>query len=526
MKRHSIYLACLGLVFVSCTGNFEKYNTNPHEAHDVNISGFITSMQMDVIPTSDVGANEYQRACNLTGDIFGGYLSATHDWNNSSNNTTYNLWFDNWNDVGFTVAFTKVMSPWLRLKRGLEQGNLSPEAFAVAEILKVAAMHRVTDNYGPLPYLGFGESKQVAYNSQKDIYDSFFADLDAAIGVLREWVATNPSARPLRKVDLVYGGDYAGWLKFAGSLKLRLAMRTVYVDPTGAKRRAEEAVATGVMTVNDDNALLKSGLGVQVFNPLEMVWNDYADTRMNASMDSYMNGYGDPRRAFYFRQATSVDAADTNDGFHGVRGGVTIRGNAVRGRLNAMSAPNVAKATPVVWMTAAEVWLLRAEGAARGWDMGATAGELYETGVARSFEYCGMGDRAADYLADGERTPEGFTDVSGAGLGSIAAASGITIPWDDNAPDDEKLERIITQKWIAMFPLGQEAWSEFRRTGYPRLFPVVTNNSGSTVDTDTQIRRVNFPQSEYVNNAGQMSDAVKLLDGLDNGGTRLWWDKK
>ena len=89
-----------------------------------------------------------------------------------------------------------------------------------------------------------------------------------------------------------------------------------------------------------------------------------------------------------------------------------------------------------------------------------------------------------------------------------------------------KLEKIITQKWIAMYPNGQEAWSEFRRTGYPKVIPVVNNLSNGTIDTDIQVRRMTFPRSEYANNAAAVKEATSLLGGADNGGTKLWWDKK
>ncbi|WP_431215537.1 SusD/RagB family nutrient-binding outer membrane lipoprotein [Puia sp. P3] len=86
------------------------------------------------------------------------------------------------------------------------------------------------------------------------------------------------------------------------------------------------------------------------------------------------------------------------------------------------------------------------------------------------------------------------------------------------------LEQIITQKWLALYPDGQEAWTEFRRTGYPKLFPVVVNNSGGTISTTGFIRRINFAQTEKNTNSGAVDAAVQLLGGPDNGGTRLWWD--
>jgi hypothetical protein len=86
--------------------------------------------------------------------------------------------------------------------------------------------------------------------------------------------------------------------------------------------------------------------------------------------------------------------------------------------------------------------------------------------------------------------------------------------------------RIITQKWIAMWPDGPEGWAEYRRTGFPRLFPVVTNNSNGTINTNTQVRRLPYPASEYRLNADGVATGVAKLGGPDTGGTRLWWDKE
>jgi hypothetical protein len=75
-----------------------------------------------------------------------------------------------------------------------------------------------------------------------------------------------------------------------------------------------------------------------------------------------------------------------------------------------------------------------------------------------------------------------------------------------------------------MYPDGQEAWSEFRRTGYPKLFPVTVNNSGGTISTEDFIKRVNFVSDEYETNPDGVATGVACLDGPDNGGTSLWWD--
>ena len=139
---------------------------------------------------------------------------------------------------------------------------------------------------------------------------------------------------------------------------------------------------------------------------------------------------------------------------------------------NKISNLNINRAsTPVVWMTAAESFFLRAEGALRGWDMGGTAKSFYEQGVRMSFEE----NNAAgvdDYLADHTSTPGAFAD--NVGSDNYTFSSRVTPAWDDNAGFEAQLERIITQKWIANYPDGPEGWSEYRRTGYPEVIPVVT----------------------------------------------------
>lgn len=178
-------------------------------------------------------------------------------------------------------------------------------------------------------------------------------------------------------------------------------------------------------------------------------------------------------------------------------------------------------------MNASEMYFLRAEGAIRGWNMGGTAQELYEKGINTSFAQHGL--QAGSYLTDNTSKPAPYVDkvANNSIQEGDSRLSTITIAWEENAQFEEKLERIITQKWIALYPDGQEAWTEFRRTGYPKVFPVVSNKSpNGSIDTDIQIRRITFPTSEYNNNNAEVLKAVALLGGPDTGGTKLWWDKK
>lgn len=521
IKNSCLVLAATCAAATACTGDFESFNTDPNSAQTMDLTMLITTMEMDaVFPCggSDTDpVNRYQTGFNLLGDQYAGYMAGYQQWGGGRNPLVYVL--DNsstpYRNTNFEVAFTRVMPSWLTLKYAHESQQVSDDIFAVANILKVMSLHRVTDMYGPAPVTHFGEAKN-PYESEEVCYKHYFEVLDDAIAVLTDFVAGSPDARPLSKVDAVYGGDYAKWLKLANSVKLRLAMRIVYVEPQLAQQYATEAVAAGVMESADDSAMLKSYLNITVNHPLKTIWDGYNDARMGATMDSYMNGYQDPRLAAYFQTASA-------GGYHGVANGIYM---PTQDNYKGMSAPNVAESTPVRWMMASEVAFLRAEGAARGWNMGGSAEDFYNSGIELSFVENGLAaSAAAAYAANSTRRPIDFTDMSDAATKyNIAARGTITIKWEAGS-FEEQLERIITQKWIAMFPNGQEAWSEFRRTGYPRIFPVRSNQS-TTINTETQIRRVMFPQSEYSNNLTAVNRAITLLGGPDNGATKLWWDKK
>jgi hypothetical protein len=181
--------------------------------------------------------------------------------------------------------------------------------------------------------------------------------------------------------------------------------------------------------------------------------------------------------------------------------------------------------------TAPETYFLMTEAPLRRW---ANAGDIksdYETGIQRSFEEWGAGSASA-YINDAVSTASPYMDPKAKNPGQNDILTGspylstITIKWDDAATTETKLERIITQKWIALYPDGQEAWSEFRRTGYPKLFPVVINNSGGTISTTAFIRRLPIPSKYQKSNPAGYQKAVATLSGPDNGGTKLWWDKK
>lgn len=535
MNTRILIYMCAAMLFAGCTKSFDDINTNQHQLTDEelqadyqNVGAFFSQMVNRVVLFDDGSGNclssDYQVAQGLSADAFSGYLALTGTWRNGVHNGSYSF-VSGWYDQLFTRAFSEVMPAWQRVTTVAGQMG-QPAVAALATIVKVEALHRVTDMYGPIPYIHFGSGTLgTAYDRQQEVYNRFFAELDSAIDVLTPLAESGGTLLP--DYDNVYEGNVARWVKFANTLRLRLALRVAYADPALAQREAEKSAACslGFIETAAERAQLLHGR-LTYFHPnYDMAYNFNAgEVRMGATMDCYMNGYSDPRLAAYFVPASS------DNKYHGVRLGVHNM-NPTRYAGVYVSNLNIDRATtPIVWMTAAEGFFLRAEAALRGWNMGGTARAFYEAGIRASFSENGVGGEDA-YIANASAVPSRYVDRTNGGNGTTAPSS-ITIAWDDDADFETNLERIITQKWIAMYPDGCEGWAEFRRTGYPRLLPVVNNDSQGLIDTRIQVRRCPFPVQEYNTNEAAVQAAIQLLDGealgggQDNGGTRLWWDRK
>lgn len=519
ISNMTVALAAAALGAASCTANYEDINRNPYEvtAEDMERDGyamrsFMTTMQSWVIP-ADV--NQCQFTDLLLGGPYGGYIADANSGFNTGKFSTYDPQ-SNWSPVFYRVIYTNEMSNFTELCKVTEDEN----AIAVAKVVKVAGVHRVADTYGPIPYTQVGTGADpMPLDSEKEVFKAMFADLDAAVEVLTR----NRAGMITTDADRLYGGSLERWGRLANSLKLRLAMRIVYTDFTTDDGRtpqqlAEEAVSSelGVIEDNSGNAMY-TGFGKDG-NPFYVCFFSYksgaGDHRVAADIASFMNGYDDPRRASYFNES-----AFSGGGYDGLRNGIQIPDDD---RINNFSRYNVTASTSLMWMNASEVAFLRAEGALRGWAMGGNARTFYEEGIRLSFERCGVADQLTAYMAS-TALPGGYDDPA---FGySCSNQSTVTIPWNDGAAFEENLERIITQKWIANFPLGTEAWADYRRTGYPRLFPVVVNNNPDITNLQLGARRMTYPLEEYEANGETIRAAVdQWLGGQDKMSTRLWWD--
>lgn len=516
---------------VSCTANYEDINRNPYQpgledmtADDYLSGAMLLNLQDLMMPEQENFAQFVE--CLMPGG-FAGYIADSNlgsGW--SGRFATYDP-ADGWLSVPFEF-FDKFYPNYLQFKN-----QVTDEMYlALGELFRVTVMARVTDTYGPIPYsqMGAGNSLTAAYDPQKEVYQQMFDSLDEIIAVLTANIATTIPAGS----DRIYGGEIGKWAKFANTLKLRLAMRVVYADPALAKRMAESAVNSEADIM--ENAADGAFRTVSDHNPWERFMPNWGDARIAADLVCYMKGYNDPRQSAYYNVSTF--GAETGGTFRGTEGyyGLPrgVRQTTYHAASHGYSCMNVTVSDDIRVLPASEAAFLCAEGALRGWNMkGIDAKTWYEKGIRLSFDERGVSGADA-YIANSSSTPADFNDPLSY-YRTATTGSKITIAWNAASDFETNLERIITQKWIAIFPNCMEAWSEYRRTGYPLLMPAYDNLSiaGSVSDSEGA-RRIGYPVEEYRENAANVNAAVAALNaesiktvgykGGDNMGTHVWWD--
>ena len=162
----------------------------------------------------------------------------------------------------------------------------------------MATLHRVSDYYGPILYDGFGTADQKP-QSQEEVYKRFFEDLATAVNILKDY----KGGVSFESADFMMPEGKrtpAQWLKFANSLRLRLAMRVSNVAPALAEEQAKAALDSkngGVLETANETV---GQYGIR--NPLGGVAG-WSEVYMNASLESYLKGYNDPRIKSYFNLA-------------------------------------------------------------------------------------------------------------------------------------------------------------------------------------------------------------------------------
>jgi hypothetical protein len=488
----------VGLISVvglgSCTKDFERINTPPTSVTTVDPSLLIARILRD---------GTFQESGELPNNKFGSWIQ---HWAGGPV-VPVSRYFEGPENLIWSQHYT-LLRNIVQIKQelsGQEDNAEGRSKLAIAELYEAYLYQRLTDLFGDIPYSEITKSNKEInrtpkFDKQEDIYSALIQKVDAAIARLTSGDLSYGSS------DFFYKGSIDKWKKFGNSLKLKLGMRIRYANPALAQKTVTEAMTStlGLFSSNSDNAAVPTYNDAQAENQnpiLRQMTTGSADLRYLANtLVDKLKEYNDPRLPL-LAEPVNVNGTATYQGI-----GVSLTDN----QLSQLIRANYSTANKSTWFsltfapipsyafTYSDICFYKAEAALLGW--GATS--------ANAQTFFTEGVKAALALP-----PYNMATIP-TSYEPILSLNGLT--------DEQKMEKIATQKWIHLFGRDMEAFAEWRRTGYPRLTP--GPNPGST---NGQIpRRAIYSSEEAELNAANLKEAAARMTNGDSFLSRVWWDKK
>ncbi len=481
------------MMVCSCTSEFEEVNKNPNAPETVTADLLLAGVERDMMGT-------------VLGEAWGiGNIVIQHTSKNQFVNEDRYLWGELnsiWNAVYDNMRDINAM-----IKLAEENGD--ENYVGVSLVLRAWMFSLATDCYGDIPYSEAIKAKSgiyyPAYDKQEDIYAGILGDLEQANTLLKDELNV--------KGDLIYGGDVTKWRKLANSLRVRYLMRisdrmdvsaelqTIVSNPAehpifegnSSNWNKDNATYTFLANAPDQFPLFSSRIG------------SFNEFRASKTLMDKLLALDDQRYKVFFRPTPETEATSStgDDAYVGIPNGLndvdalTYNGGPqFQSRIGALyyeqaNTPNGLKIAKGVVMTYPELQFLLAEAREKGLITTGDAATYYDNGVRASFDFYSIVPPASYFTqADVEYT----------------------------GTQDQKLVKIGTQKWIAFYFQGMEAWFDWRRTNIPALTPAVSNQNDDKIPV-----RFIYPIIEQSLNAASRSAAVGR-QGADDINTHVWWD--
>lgn len=495
-------------IFVSsCDKDFEKININPVLPSSLNPALLFANAQREsVYNTLRYESQIVQQVITpFTGVLQGG---------------NHNVWFESNNTSSpFSSLYPDAVKLLTEVIHQTQEVPESSNLYNMARIMRSYVIQLLVDSYGDVPYNEAGRAfidgiYLPEYDNDEDIYSNLLAEVVEATDGLS-------TSNPIESNELFFAGDIAKWKRFGNSLLLRIAMRYTKVNPTIAAQYAviaTELSRGGLMQSNADNVFIAFNSTFNNPNASQFQGTERANYYLAGPFVDYLQSTQDPRLEviavkYEFPYNSIGDTGeentdpldqqgmpigynestiDTAPDYPGKIGAAWAYSQLNRRTLAKIDAPEF-------FMTYSQTMLLLAEAVHRGFVAG-DANELYDTGVKAHMDQMIQFDESAEiptadqdaYLASNPFNP--------------ASA----------------LEQINTQYWISSFLNGAEAWSNFRRSGFPDLAPNTYPNADPVV-AGGFIRRFHYPAQEKSVNEENVAEAI-ARQGPDNMATRVFWD--
>lgn len=496
------YLALCGLLaLASCTKKLNTNTTDPNgldyaqiTAPQVFAQALLSTVQNKIGINISTATDNYDFATNWMG-----YLARNAGWAASgsqlqvetftlSNSFADGVWqslYHNIYDYDYVVA------------KSTTSGSILPGA---SRVMRDMVYQDLVDQFGNIPYTQAAQDTAIlnpAYDSATAIYPALIIDLDTAINEIAASSSTSDNTS-----DVMFGGNKTYWLEFANTIKLRILLRQIPNTSNASYVQAQiNAIVTqgyGFMGPGKD-ATIQPGFKDAVTQQSPF-WADYGFQPgwvaggnntpyqnynffcANNEMLNFLDSTGDPRMALFYD--TTVDGGYAGEplGNDGVNSVTSPIGYGV------LQVPT----TPAILFSAAQSLFMQSEAAYRGLLPG-NYQTFFKEGVEESFRYLTSTTAAAD----------AFIASSTNGMVNLTYSTNI-------------LQTIMTQKWVAECEEdGLEAWSDFRRTGYPIILVPSQAALGQAIPV-----RLLYPETEYTQNPKNVEAQNQLATDIY---TPIFW---
>lgn len=478
--RYKTVATALILSVSACTEKFDSINTNPNAPSTATADLFLPhgiQSAVDAYWGGSLGMD--------IGDLISQYWARIQYTDIDQYSISSDVYSGAWQ-----TFHVEALADYQRIyKMGVE--NKNPNYQAVAMIMRSWVFSLLTDIYGDIPYSqsiqGLEGIVQPKYDTQKEVYAGIIKELKAANDMIDAADKTRSIAG-----DILFANDMTKWKKFANSLSLRLLNRML------SKTDATIDVKTEINRILSDPAkypvIASASETIQLNyldatnnnNPINQNRKTRDDHRVSATLVNKLAAMKDARLAVY-----ADKPADGGD-YKGVPNGLSNADANALGlsKTSKVGAFFVGPTAPGVILSYAELLFIKAEMAYKGITAAGDAATNYMAGITASHAQYKL-TVTTDYLSAN-------TLKSGA----------------------DGYKQIMEQKWIALYGQGIEAWTEFRRTGFPELKPSVINVNGGIIPT-----RLPYPGSEESLNFANFSAALKQQGGVNDMKLKLWLAK-
>ncbi|WP_373057058.1 SusD/RagB family nutrient-binding outer membrane lipoprotein [Zunongwangia sp. H14] len=461
MKNLHLYSLLLCCLFFSCSEFEDDINVNPNLPSQASGTQLIANAEL-YLPGL---------ASSPKGEFMAQYLAETQYVGQS-------LYPEE-----STSFYSYYQGPLMNLQTVLISDDISslegpvPNQIAVAKILKAYFFWNLTDRWGDIPYsqaLQGSDNLTPAYDTQEFIYTDLFSELKEANAMMVSGDIQN---------EIIYSGKMEKWRKFANTIRLFMALRLSEVDPAMAQQEFTAALNDGVFESNDDNLVFQH---LAEENNQSYWYDQVVDSNrewwaLTEDLVEEMKPVNDPRLEVYGNPARA------SGDFIGLKFGE--EDNIGTEEFSLLGSAIYAQDSPVYLATYAQVLFAKAEASLRGW-INEDAEMNYNEAIRNSImQWTGSEDGVDEFLAQ-----------------------------DDISFDaDMGIEQISNQRWVHLFMFGYEAWSEWRRTGYPNDLEMP---NGREIPN-----RLSYPENESFNNETNYEEAIeRQFGGDDSIYGHVWWD--